>query len=193
MSTKILVPLDGSTLAEHALPTALALAKKRQARLELAIVHETDPFDGLPDTPWNSMTESMRERYVTDKATELSTKGSAPVGHALLRGDVSEAICQHARAMPANLIVMSTHGHTGLTRALVGSVADAVIRESGAPVLVLRRPDGREAPDFHKILVLDDGSAASRQILTAAADLATPGITTFSVLHVVVPYRPIPD
>jgi nucleotide-binding universal stress UspA family protein len=194
MPTNILVPLDGSTFAEQALPTAVALVRDRQARLEVAIVHETDPFNGLRDTPWNSMTESMRDRYVTDKAQQLGDSIAGRVEHTLLRGDVSEAICQRARAMAADLIIMTTHGHTGLTRALVGSVADAVIRESGVPVLVLRQPDaGEPRLAFHKILILDDGSLAARQIVEAAISVSTPGTTSFTLLQIVAPYRPVPD
>ncbi|HEY9225039.1 MAG TPA: universal stress protein [Gemmatimonadaceae bacterium] len=195
MSTNILVPLDGSALAEHALPTAISLLKQTAGRLELAIVHETTEYDGLRDAPWNAMTESMRERYVTDKAKQLSQSCDAPVGHALLRGDAAEEIARRARAVGANVIVMSTHGYTGLTRALNGSVADSVIRESGVPVLVVRQPEPgwptrTPSISFDKVLVLADGSDESGQIIEAAAAIAKRGTTRFLMLHVVPPIHP---
>lgn len=198
MSTNILVPLDGSALAEHALPTAVALVKQHGGRLELAVVHEQQPHDGLQDAPWNAMTASMQERYVTDKAQQLSEACAAPVGHALLRGGVAEEIVRHARHAGADLIVMTTRGRTGLSRSLAGSVADAVIREAGMPVLLLREPafgmPTRVPPlDLQKILILDDGSAQARRIADAAVAVARRGVTAFFILQVVETVHAIPD
>src|SRR6185295_3314384 len=103
MSTHILVPLDGSALAERALPTAVSLVKQRHGRLELAFVHEPSARGGIQDAPWNAMTESMQDRYVTDKAEQLTEACDGPVGHALLHGDVAREICERARAVDADL------------------------------------------------------------------------------------------
>ena len=198
MSSSILVPLDGSLLAEQALPTAMSLVKQRHGRLELALVHEPQGHDGLADAPWNSMTESMQDRYMSDKAAQLSAACKAKVGHALLQGDVARELCRRAREVDADMIVMSTHGRTGLTRAFAGSVADAVIRESRVPVLLLRQ-SGADAPprapalSFKKILVPIDDSEASRQIFGAAASLAARGETEFVLVRVVAPVHYVMD
>jgi len=172
MSANVLVPLDGSRLAEQALPVAVSLVKQRHGRLELALVHEPIAFDGFADAPWNAMTESMQDRYVVDKAVEL------------------RAACE----LKADVIVMSTHGRTGFARAFRGSIADAVIRESSVPVLLLRQPAAGTAPlEFKRIVVPIDDSAQSREIFAHAAALAHPGVTSFVLLRVVAPMRYILD
>jgi len=130
MSANVLVPLDGSLLAERALPVAASLVKQRHGRLELALVHEPIAFEGFVDAPWNAMTESMQDRYVVDKAAELSRACDSAVTHTLLHGDIAKELCKRAREMNADVIVMSTHGRTGLARAFAGSVADEEVRNS---------------------------------------------------------------
>src|SRR6478752_1560320 len=71
----ILVPIDGSVLAEEAIPVATALARRHASRLELAIVHSPAPHDVLRDAPWNSMNEAMQNRYAADRAAALSSSG----------------------------------------------------------------------------------------------------------------------
>ncbi len=198
MFTNFLVPLDGSPLAEQALPTAVSLVKQRHGRLELAVVHEPVPFDGLEDAPWNSMSESMQDRYVTDRAEQLRTACEGVVGCALLHGNAADEICRRACDVGADMIVMSSHARTGLTRALAGSVADAVIRQAGLPVLLLRQPqDDRPAHapplEFKKILVPVDDSAESRGIFEAAAAVARPGMTELVILRVVPPVHIMMD
>src|SRR6185436_6067411 len=83
-------------------------------------------------------------------------------------------------------------------RALAGSVADEVIREAGVAVLMLRQPDEEAAVamaprDFKKILVLDDGSPSSSEIIDSAVAVSTRGSSQFVLLQVVQPVRPIPD
>jgi nucleotide-binding universal stress UspA family protein len=194
MSANVLVPLDGSLLAERALPVAASLVKQRHGRLELALVHEPIAFDGFVDAPWNAMTESMQDRYVVDKATELSQACDSAVTHTLLHGDIAKALCKRAREMRADVIVMSTHGRTGLARAFAGSVADEVVRSSSVPVLLLRQPAADTTPlEFTRILVPIDDSAQSRQIFAHAAALAVPGSAQFILLRVVSPMHYILD
>jgi nucleotide-binding universal stress UspA family protein len=194
MSANVLVPLDGSLLAEQALPAAASLVKQHHGRLELALVHEPIAFDGFMDAPWNAMTESMQDRYVIDKAEQLSSACDFSVSHTLLHGDVANELCKRAREMNADVIVMSTHGRTGLARAFSGSVADEVIRSSTVPVLLLRQPAAGTTPlEFERILVPIDDSAQSRQIFAHAAALAVPGSTSFILLRVVSPMHYILD
>lgn len=194
----ILVPIDGSELAEQAVPMAAAIARRHGSRLELAIVHTPTPFHGLPNSPWNAMTESMQDRYAADRAAALSAGADGiATSHVLLRGDPAAEIARRARAIGADLVVMATHGRTGLTRALAGSVADAVIREADVPVLVVRQPPEGLRPvaftEVSRMLILTDGSVESREIVDAAIAVATPAETSIRILQVIAPVRAIPD
>jgi nucleotide-binding universal stress UspA family protein len=92
----------------------------------------------------------------------------------------------------ADMIVMSTHGRTGLARALSGSVADGVVRESSVPVLLLQQPlVGPIA--FERIVVPIDDSQQSREIFGAVARIAMPGKTKLLLLRVVSPLRYVVD
>ena len=124
MLANVLVPLDGSSLAEAALPTAISLVRRKHGHVELVIVHENVPYEweGYEDGPWHSMDESTQVRYIHDKAEQLSSARDLTVGHALRRGDVADQICARAAEVGADMIVMGTHGRTGLARMIVGSV-----------------------------------------------------------------------
>ncbi len=200
MLANVLVPLDGSSLAETALPTAISLVRRKHGHVELVIVHEDVPceWEGYEDGPWHSMNESTQVRYLDDKAGQLSGARDMTVGHALLRGDVADQVCMHALEVGADMIVMGTHGRTGLTRALVGSVADAVVRRATIPVLLLRASGGassaRTMPlPFRRILVPIDDSPQSRLIFDAVAAVAERGVTELLLLRVVAPVPSVLD
>ena len=191
MLTRLLVPLDGSTFAEQALPTAVSLVKERHGRLELVLVHEPHRHHGLEDAPWSSARRSMQDSYITDKAHQLSDSCGSAVRHTLLNGDIAEEVCRRARESDADLIVMTTHGRTGLSLAWNGSVAEAVVRRATTPVLLLRDAHGDPARmlplDFRRILVPIDGSFASRRIFGIASAIAKRDVTEFTLLRVVAP------
>ncbi|HVX38229.1 MAG TPA: universal stress protein [Gemmatimonadaceae bacterium] len=197
MLTRLLVPLDGSTFAEQALPTAVSLVKERHGRLELVLVHEPHPYHGLDDTPWSSARRSMQDSYITDKAQQLSDACGLAVAHTLVAGDVAEEVCRRARESEADLIVMTTHGRTGLSRAWLGSVAEAVVRRATTPVLLLRDmhgdPSRIPALDFRRILVPTDGSPASRRVFGIASAVARTGVSEFVLLRVVAPVPAVVD
>lgn len=191
MLTRLLVPLDGSTFAEQALPTAVSLVKERHGRLELVLVHEPQRHHGMEDTPWSGARRSMQDSYITDKAQQLSSACGSAVAHTLATGEVAEEVCRRARETEADLIVMTTHGRTGLSRAWLGSVAEAIVRRATTPVLLLRDAHGdpsRMPPlEFRRILVPIDGSFASRRIFGIASAIANPAISEFVLLRVVAP------
>jgi nucleotide-binding universal stress UspA family protein len=200
MLTNVLVPLDGSSLAETALPAAISLVRRKHGHVELVIVHEDVPYEwqGYEDGPWHSMNESTQVHYLHDKAEQLSGARDMTVGHALLRGDVADQICAHAAEVGADMIVMGTHGRTGLARALVGSVADAVVRRATIPVLLLRSSGGtssaRTLPlPFRRILVPIDDSPQSRLIFDAVAGVVERGVTELLLLRVVAPVPRVVD
>lgn len=144
------------------------------------------------------MNESKQVHYIHDKAEQLSSARDMTVGHALRRGDVADQICARAVEVGADMIVMGTHGRTGLARMVVGSVADAVVRRATIPVLLLRSSGGassaRTLPlPFRRILVPIDDSLQSRAIFDAVAAVAERGVTELVLLRVVAPVPSVMD
>lgn len=193
MFKKLLVPLDRSPLAEQAVGTAVAIAREAHAAIDLVLVHERpfgiEPRSSLDLTNWHDDDE-----YLATIATEVQASVDLPVTHAVPTGNPVEMICARAHAEGVDLIVMTSHGRTGLSRAFLGSVADGVVRQSAVPVLLLRvaeqkpvtRPI-RALPLFRRILVPLDGSAFSADVLMSAADLARCGNGKLLLLRVVPP------
>lgn len=144
MFKKILIPLDGSELAESVLPHVRALAECTGAEivlLRVAIVPAEAYLFADPTVTFNirDNTEAEAQSYLLGKAAELKGAGlkvTAEVGV----GPVGQTILDFAKNIHADLIAMSTHGRSGLPRLVIGSVADDVMRNSHIPVLLVRAP-----------------------------------------------------
>jgi universal stress protein A len=138
----ILVPTDMSDGAEEALDYACELAQTFGATVHLLNVIGI-PTLGVPELGV-ALTSTMIDSMVRDNQNALEElaarkRGSAPIGQVLLRtGDARDLICQAAKDLGADLIVMGTHGRRGVTRALLGSVTESVIRMAPCPVLTVR-------------------------------------------------------
>ena len=130
MFTKLLVPLDNSPLAEQALPTAQSIARCAGAAMELVYVHQPQAFAGYGDAPWNAARRSSEESYVRAIADEVRKGANVNVEGSLATGAAAAGICARAVDVGADLIVMTTHGLTGMSRAWLGSVADGVVRQT---------------------------------------------------------------
>jgi len=141
MYKKILVPLDGSPLAEAVLPHAQALAKSEGAEIILLRV----PV--LPDTAFlardpalaSMIIKDMEEEtteYMQDEVAKLKKSGSKVKG-ITREGLVPDTILDVARETHADVIAMSTHGYSGIQRWLLGSVADKVVHYSPIPVMLI--------------------------------------------------------
>jgi nucleotide-binding universal stress UspA family protein len=145
----LIVPLDGSALAEQALAPALALARTIGLRLHLlrvaaaedALHLRTPSFAGA----WREMAEesvAASEEYLQAAAARLRGEGAA-AECTLLYGSAAECIVDFAENTADGMVVMTSHGRSGIGRWLLGSVAERVIRYSPRPVLLLRaRPAG---------------------------------------------------
>jgi nucleotide-binding universal stress UspA family protein len=176
MFRKILVPLDRSSLAEQAIGFAASIARESGATIDLVLVHEALPFAGYADLPWD-VAPGAEQTYVAAIVEELASGAKVTASSAVLHGSPAEMICRHAGQVNADLIVMTSHGRTGFSRAWLGSVADAVMRNAAVPVLILRpeRSDGPRLVTPHKIdhvLVPLDGSTLAASVVPAATDLA---------------------
>jgi universal stress protein A len=138
-SRKILFPTDFSHTGDAALGLATSQARERAATL--LIVHVEEPpaaygggemYYGMPDP----VTEDLRKMLDEVKPTDPAV----PCERHLLTGDPATVITKFAAEQGVELIVMGTHGRTGLMRLLMGSVAEAVVRRAPCPVLTWRQP-----------------------------------------------------
>jgi len=140
----ILFPTDFSLASDAALPHAEALAKQAGARL--LIVHVEEPplaygggelYYGLPEPSSERILKMLEEVKPKD--------ASVPFTHRLTMGDPAGEIVRIAEDEGAEMIVLGTHGRTGVTRLLMGSVAEAVVRRAPCPVQVYRETPARLA------------------------------------------------
>lgn len=192
MFTKLLIPLDRSLVAEQAIARAAALAQQCNAQLDIVLVHEPIPAASADAELWRVRGLQIEEAYVEHVASKLAMDAKLSVTSAVMHGQPAEMIRERAKNVGADLIVMTTHGRTGLSRAWLGSVADAVMRQATIPVLMLRPTEGSDEKQpppesFRHVLVPLDGSAVAADILTAATDLARANGADVTLLRVVPP------
>lgn len=149
MFTHILVPLDGSELAEAALPAALELARKYDSQITLLQViippYLLIPPDVADGTHVNRMMALQKaaheeaEAYLEAKRALLAERAGYNVHTRVVEGaPTAYVILDEARDLAVDLIAMSTHGRTGLGRWVLGSIAEKVLRHAEVPVLLLR-------------------------------------------------------
>lgn len=187
---QILVSLDGSTFAEAALPLALSLSQKTGARIHLVSVVE--PIPALAYEEWEAAARDWSEDYLASVAERIDSEAGGVVSTALRSGHVVETLLEEAASKHADLMIMATHGRGALSRAWLGSVADAVMRQATIPVLFVR-PEADHPPvvttpkGLETILVPLDGSELSEHALEYATEL---GELFGSAYHLtrVVPY-----
>jgi nucleotide-binding universal stress UspA family protein len=140
-ANKILVPLDGSDMAEAALAPALEMAQAGSPRLILmrAAVARTLPGTDPIDAQILAVREA--EEYLTGVKDKLDKAGVSRVETHVWYGPAAPAIVEAAQAQKVDVIVMSTHGRSGLGRLIFGSVAESVLRGTHVPIFLVR-PSG---------------------------------------------------
>ncbi|CAN5618817.1 universal stress protein [soil metagenome] len=209
MFRRILVPLDGSTFAEHALPHAVKAAQIHDTDLVLLLVQvrqtpaTTDLVLREAIDEWE-VTQSAREAdYLERLATRTAHDHGVRVTHHLPRGEVVPCIEEEVKRQNIDLVVMTTHGRAGLERAWLGSVADALLRHIDVPILLIR-PTAEEPGDsagrgseepgdsagrgsFGHILVALDGSERAERAILPGRALADREGARITLLRVVTP------
>ncbi|MBM4424222.1 MAG: universal stress protein [Chloroflexi bacterium] len=188
MYDRVLVPLDGSTLSERALAPALALVTKPSGEVMLlrALLAEAMLVRGIEgvDPYVESWAVERRDADRKESAEYLAALQNAnrrddlALHTRVVEGDVSEAILLAAQA--ADLIVMSTHGYSGLTRWVLGSVTERVLSAAPCPVLVVR-----QSQPMHKVLIALDGSDLSETAIAPGIEAAVRLGCKASLLRVV--------
>jgi nucleotide-binding universal stress UspA family protein len=192
---KILVPLDGSPVAEQALPLAARVAAATGARLEMVTVHHPVSALALSEVPLDPTTEldttAGEAAYLTSRAEGVPAQLRLETGTAILEGAVVPALATHVAEAGVDLVVMTTHGRGPVSRFWIGSVADALIRRLHVPILLIRPAEkGGPVPDvppFQRILIPLDGSTGCLAAIEPAVALGHPVQTEYRLLRVVEP------
>jgi nucleotide-binding universal stress UspA family protein len=142
----VLVPLDGSSLAEHVLPHVAAIARNMNLEVVLMRVYSVVTQSFMEEgfvRDIGQISDSMKQeakKYLDEKVKQLRAEELNRVSCLVLEGDSSGEIIDLARRTPNNLVAMCTHGRSGIGRWALGSVTDRVVRHSGDPVLIIRAP-----------------------------------------------------
>ncbi len=189
----ILVPLDGSPLAEQAIPLAQAIAQRSRAKLKLVLVHDRVLLmqHGPDYTRIELAMQKADREYLKSVTARVRETLGRSVSSAVLQGlPVVQTLATHIRELGVDLVVMTTHGRGGLRRAWLGSVTDQLIRSSDIPVLVVRPgEEGAAKPDAQvsEILVPLDGSPLAEAALGPALEVARLWDAEISLVQVVRP------
>jgi nucleotide-binding universal stress UspA family protein len=154
---RMLVPLDGSPEAESILPALMPLFRSQKVRLTLLGVAPREDA------------ASTVELYLGRLQTSLLVD-AIPSEIKVAWGDPVDEIARAAQEAPIDLIAMASHGRMGLHRELVGSLTEAVLRQSAIPILAYR--PGMKIGDWKRMVVALDGSAAAEAILSDVTELA---------------------
>ncbi|MBI4198081.1 MAG: universal stress protein [Chloroflexi bacterium] len=180
MYKRILVPLDGSKLAEQVLPYVGAFAAALGSTVELLrCIEPVSPemADPTPGILLGKVTESFLARandYLETVSQSLRRAGIS-ISHAAYEGDPATKIIEAAERDPTTLIAMSTHGRSGLTRWVMGSITSKVLQVTENPMLVIHPREGGAATGRVKLshlVVPLDGSRIAEQILPHAIAVA---------------------
>jgi nucleotide-binding universal stress UspA family protein len=199
MIRSILVPLDGSTFGEHALPIAMSMARRMQASLNLIHVHslldatyaELQVFD-------NTLDQELRNKerdYLHAIQKQVQDRLSVPVTVRNVDGDIATVVREQADSLRANWIVLTTHARGPMGRFWLGSVTDELIRCSNIPVICVH--PSPQPPDLVKdagprhILIALDGTPLAESIIEHALALGKPMEADYTLLRVVTPVYPV--
>ena len=182
MLKEILVPVDGSPSSEQAALVALELARALRANLMFTnIVDQGASF--TPDERHRSqrLIGNALVEYWAGKARAHDVHAVATVATG---PNTAKAICQVAEYEAIDLIVMGTHGREGLARAVWGSIAEQVARETPVPVMFVRHTERPITPGFKRILVPLDADQIRHTVIAHAIELAKRLRATLEFLHV---------
>jgi nucleotide-binding universal stress UspA family protein len=204
MFEKILVCVDGSVLAEQIIPLAAREASQMKSKLVLLRVLSehmmvSPNIPGAAGVPVRStLSEEAMEKeekeagsYLDSLAADLLEKHGLKAQSVMERGPAGVVIVDYAEANNIDLIAIATHGRSGLSRAVLGSTADYVIRHTGHPILTLKPESGITSGTgkhtIERILVCLDGSRLSEQIIPYAVRQARAFGSKVIILQVVSP------
>jgi len=192
---RILCPVDFSECSGPALERAVRLGNWFDARIEVLHVIPFVPY-AMPANmgpfycPDPLELAAAQRRRAAQSIADLVAPfrdDRVPIVTKVLEGDPWRVILEEAEAVPADLLVIGTHGRSGFERLLLGSVAEKVLRRATCPVLTVRHasPHPLTGPLFRRILCAADLTQASEQTLHVALSLATENDAQITLLHVI--------
>lgn len=200
---QVLLPTDFSPFSDRALHHAIALCKWYQARLTVlyALSSPGAPLTDFPPylTPV-PLTQRERDQLLAhlQNFSRPASEAGIEVSSSLVEGEVVAMILGAAETMPADLVVIGTHGHGGFERLILGSVTEKILRKAPCPVMTIPAPPDRPVPPrdqlFKTILCPVDFSDSSARALRYAASLAREAEGHLTVAHVVegLPHEDMP-
>ncbi len=181
----IIVPIDGSELSERAIGLGLAFAQAYDARLVLVhVLEEPIALDLLPSLVIPDRFQA--EAYLRRLADALPD--DVEVTTLVLRGNPVDTLLELTEEDPETMLVVSTHGRSGLGRLMLGSVADKVLRGATVPVALVRGAGTPRVKALHTLLVPLDTSSYSETALPLAIDLARKSGATLGLVHACEPF-----
>jgi nucleotide-binding universal stress UspA family protein len=188
MFTRILCAVDFTLFSHHAIEYAVALARTDQSRVTaLHVVTEPVVVFDLP-LCGAAVTPELLSQLERQAARALAEAGATSIDAIAVRGEPADEIVRTARHLPADLIVMATHGRMGLARGTCGTVTAKVLSDAPCPILAVPRPLSstakRQGRPFRRILCAVDFSPASIHALKVAEDLARTHRSALVVVHV---------
>jgi nucleotide-binding universal stress UspA family protein len=199
MYRTIMVPTDGSGFDREAIRVALRMAERTDAKVRLVRVLATGSFFGVAAAAEGTAIAAEVVRSERDKAlselyslaAECRATSKADITVDLHAGPVADVLQGYARRNDIDLIVISTHARSGISRLSLGSVTDSLIRHTTIPVLVVKPPTSYLNPQlieaFKRIVVPLDGSTLAEQILPRVLALAKLEEAEITLLNVLVP------
>ena len=139
---RILCPTDFSASAEHAMQYAIAIAERHAAIVELLYVTAPSTYELDSSLEGNATNETFDKElhgHLDELASSIET--NVQIETKLISGIAYAEIVNRAKIWPADLIIIGTHGRTGMKHMLIGSVAEKVVRSASCPVCTIRHPD----------------------------------------------------
>ncbi len=167
---RILVPLDGSRLAEAVLPTAVALGECLGAKLMLLHIIEEHAPQTVHGEPHLTSTQQA-DAYLSEIARRYEGMQFEQHVHGTEEQNVAQSIASHVTEHDVDMVALCTHGRGGPRRVVWGSIAQQVLRRVNAPVLLVR-PQMPSVTSFKSILVPLDGMPSAEMALPAASQIA---------------------
>ncbi len=182
MIRRIIVPLDGSPFAEHAIPLAVSIATSAGSTLEFIAVSKP-PFSSqyirgvrMYDDDMVRHGIAVHQSYLTECQDRVSASHAIDASCNVISGNIVETLSAYIAASGADLVVMTTHGGGSPSASWLGSVSERMIRESHLPLLMVRPTAAswslETLPTIRRIMVPSDGSEAAERGLRNAVSLA---------------------
>jgi nucleotide-binding universal stress UspA family protein len=181
LAYNVVIPLDGSRLAERSLAFVPSLSRLDGLNVTLvSVVNPAEDVHMLSQAEASDREANVLRTYLHEVAGDMQKHHNIQVATEVLRGNPADAILERLRTGAADLLVVSTHGRSGLSRWRIGSVADKLIRGAACETLVVGPRAGDTegwlemgaVPPFKKILVPVDGSELAEQAVASAQRFA---------------------